>query len=217
MMNRILFAVAFALLAWQAQAQTGRVTTSAPTYTDATTAPLSLETDGDQRVHDAASEGELEDIEADVEAVESAVDGLEALITTLTAAVDELEAKTDSIITALDGTLTTTIVDGADVALDYTAPASATVASVNDDNDPAQACLDSDATRLGAAFYNDSTATLYLLVDEGTASATNFTVKIAPEGYYELPTLATGVYTDAISCIWSADASGAVRITEWLP
>lgn len=71
--------------------------------------------------------------------------------------------------------------------------------------------LASNSNRLGAYFYNDSTAILYLLLSSGTASTSNYTVQIAPGGFFELPT--NPRYTGAIKGIWSA-ASGSVRITE---
>src|SRR5205823_2753381 len=54
--------------------------------------------------------------------------------------------------------------------------ATATITSVNDTN-TSTTILASNANRLGATVYNDSTATLYLLLGSGTASSTTFTVK----------------------------------------
>lgn len=70
--------------------------------------------------------------------------------------------------------------------------------------------LASNASRKGAAFFNDSGATLYLKLG-ATASTTSYTVQILSNGYYEIPVGA--VYTGAIDGIWSS-ATGAVRITE---
>lgn len=180
MMKRLLIGAALALIAVSAQAQTGRVTTAAPAYTTGTTAPLSLDVNGNLRALDTAAG------------------------TTLS-----------SILAALGAGIK--ILDQDDVPLNYVAPASSTRSDIVDDDSPAQACLGSVPTRQAAMFYNDSTAIAYLLVDEGTASATNFTIKMDPGGYYELPQTANGVYTDAISCIWSADASGSMRVTEIIP
>ena len=87
--------------------------------------------------------------------------------------------------------------------------ATATVTSVND-TASSISLLASNTSRLGATFFNDSTSTLYLKLGT-TASTTSFTTKIDPDGYWELPAPA---YTGAIDGIWSADASGAARITE---
>jgi len=87
--------------------------------------------------------------------------------------------------------------------------ATATLSNVND-SASSVSLLASNTSRLGATFYNDSTTTLYLKLGT-TASTTSYTVQLPPNGYYELP---MPVYTGAIDGIWSADASGAVRITE---
>ena len=86
----------------------------------------------------------------------------------------------------------------------------ATLSNVNDTNS-STTVLASNANRLGAMFFNDSTSSLYLKLG-ATASTTSFTVLIAPQGYYELP--GPRIYTGIVDGIWSADASGAVRVTE---
>ena len=70
--------------------------------------------------------------------------------------------------------------------------------------------LASNTSRKNAAFYNDSTAILYLKLGT-TASTTSYTVQIPASGYYELPV--GKIYTGEIDGIWSG-AVGAVRITE---
>ena len=72
------------------------------------------------------------------------------------------------------------------------------------------ALLAANTARLGATIYNDSTATLYLVAGSGAASTTNYTIQIAPNGYYELPYN----YTGAVRGIWTA-ANGNARITEY--
>lgn len=84
----------------------------------------------------------------------------------------------------------------------------ATVTSVNDTNASTTLLASNDA-RLGATIFNDSTAILYLKLG-ATASTSSFTVKMAQDDYYEVPSGYTGI----IDGIWSADASGAARITE---
>lgn len=66
-----------------------------------------------------------------------------------------------------------------------------------------------NANRLGLTVYNDSTATLYLLLGAGTVSSTVHTVQLAPGAYYETPFRFTG----AVTGIWSA-VNGNARITE---
>jgi hypothetical protein len=70
--------------------------------------------------------------------------------------------------------------------------------------------LASNEPRLGAAFYNDSTASLYLKLG-ATASTSSFTVLILAGGYYELP---MPLYTGIIDGIW-ASANGNCRVTSW--
>lgn len=63
--------------------------------------------------------------------------------------------------------------------------------------------------RVGASFWNDSAATLYLKFGT-TASTTSCTKKMAPDEYWEIP---YPTYVGRIDGIWSS-AAGAVRITE---
>lgn len=66
------------------------------------------------------------------------------------------------------------------------------------------------SARIGATVYNDSSAILYVLLENGgTASATAFTVKMQPEAYFEVPF----GYTGDIIGVW-ASATGAARISE---
>lgn len=89
-------------------------------------------------------------------------------------------------------------------------PSTGTITSVNDTNADTT-ILASNASRKGASVYNESTEILYLALANTTASATAYTVQIAPGGYYEVPANYTGV----LKGIWAADASGAARVTEW--
>ena len=68
-----------------------------------------------------------------------------------------------------------------------------------------------EGLRTGATIYNDSTAVLYVLLGEGVASTTKFSVKLAPGG---LATLGPGDYAGVVSGIWGV-ANGAARITEF--
>ncbi len=88
---------------------------------------------------------------------------------------------------------------------------SATSANVSD-SASSVTLLASSSSRVGATFWNDSTSILYLKFG-ATATTTSCAVKIAPDGYYELP--GPQVYSGIIDGIWSADASGACRVTSW--
>jgi hypothetical protein len=85
----------------------------------------------------------------------------------------------------------------------------ATLSNVND-TASSTTLLAASATRKGAICHNDSTSILYLKYG-ATASATSFTAKIPADGYWEMP---EPIYTGIIDGIWSADASGAARLTE---
>ena len=90
-----------------------------------------------------------------------------------------------------------------------TNPASSTITSVPDAVADTL-ILASNVARKGATVYNDSTEILYLVVDNSTATTTNFTVKMQPEAYYEVPFS----YTGEIRGIWAANAAGSARVTE---
>ena len=84
----------------------------------------------------------------------------------------------------------------------------ATLSSVSD-TASSTTLLAANPGRRGASIYNDSTSTLYVKYGT-TASATSFTVKLFPDDYHEV----FGGFTGRIDGIWSADASGAARVTE---
>lgn len=69
--------------------------------------------------------------------------------------------------------------------------------------------LAADRERVGFSLYNESTATLYLLLDDGVASSVNYSVQVPPGGYFETPFN----YAGAVKGIWTA-AVGAAQVTE---
>lgn len=76
--------------------------------------------------------------------------------------------------------------------------------------------LAANTSRKGAVVWNDSTSILYLLAASATSSATVWTYRLQPDEVVELPMLAGGIpYTGVLKGIWSVDASGAARVTEW--
>lgn len=106
--------------------------------------------------------------------------------------------------------------DGAYTEVSSSAPlpvqaARASTATVTSVSDSAvnQTLLAANANRLGATVHNDSASILYLKLG-ATASTTSFTTKLFQDDYYEVPF----GYTGQIDGIWSADSTGAARITE---
>lgn len=69
--------------------------------------------------------------------------------------------------------------------------------------------LASNANRLGATIYNDSTQILYLLLASATSSTSLYSVQLVAGAYFEVPFGYTGV----IKGIW-ASANGNARVTE---
>lgn len=70
--------------------------------------------------------------------------------------------------------------------------------------------LQANGRRKGAAIYNDSAATLYLKLGPG-ASASDWTVKLSEDDYYELP----ADYRGEVSGVFSAGGNGQARVTEY--
>lgn len=70
--------------------------------------------------------------------------------------------------------------------------------------------LASNANRLGATIYNDSTGILYLKLG-ASASSTSFTVKMIADAYFETPYEYTGIIDGA----WAVGATGSARIVEF--
>lgn len=71
--------------------------------------------------------------------------------------------------------------------------------------------LASNANRLGAQIYNDSTVELVLGLGTTVVTTSNYTVKIFPNGYYEVP----AEFTGQIRGLWPTDpATGGAKVTE---
>ena len=107
-------------------------------------------------------------------------------------------------------TMPSVTVTATDLDVKETRSATATRTQVAD-NAADVAILASNANRLGATIYNDSSALLYLGLGTTAASTTNYTARVYPNGYYEVP----GNYTGEIRGIWATDpGDGAARVTE---
>ena len=80
----------------------------------------------------------------------------------------------------------------------------ATVTRVADAVTTAQ-LLAENGSRRGAIFYNDSAQSLYLKFGV-SATTLQFTLEMAPESYFEIP---TPIYTGRIDGIWQANTANA--------
>lgn len=83
------------------------------------------------------------------------------------------------------------------------------VTSVNSSTS-AQTLLNANRQRLVATITNTDANALYVLLDSGTPSSTNYTVKLATDDYYETPKGYFGV----VKGVWAGDGSGVALVTE---
>lgn len=95
------------------------------------------------------------------------------------------------------------------VALQETAGAQTPLVTAIAQNASVATLLSANSARLGATIYNDATASLLVLLGS-PASAINFTLKMAPDSYYEVPFNYLGIITG----IWTAAGAGAARCTS---
>ncbi len=91
-----------------------------------------------------------------------------------------------------------------------TRPASASVSNVTSSGSNSTALV-SNTNRRGACFYNDVDKACYLKFG-ATASTSDFTVKIFPDGFFTMP---FPVYTGQIDVIWDSSPTGDLRVTEF--
>lgn len=111
---------------------------------------------------------------------------------------------------AADPALVVAISPNNSFTVSFAKPSTSTTSSVSG-SASSVTLLPSNGTRLGATIYNDSGALLYVKLGT-TASITDYTIKMFPLGYYEVPY----GYTGRIDGIWSV-ASGNARIDELTP
>lgn len=71
--------------------------------------------------------------------------------------------------------------------------------------------LPENAARRGLTLFNDGGTACYVLYGAGTVSSTNFNVKIAAGGYYEMP---QPILRSRVTAIWDATASASIYVTE---
>lgn len=185
----------------------GAVTTAAPTYTTATTNPLSLTTAGALRV--------------DGSAVTQPISAASLPLPT-GAAISALQTAGNASLTSIDGKLPATLgqktsansfavvlaSDQSPIPVTNSLSSTAALSSVSNAI-TSTVLLASNTARRGFIVYNDSLAIVFVAF-AATASTTAFSVKLQPGSEYE-----PGIdYTGTISSIASA-AIGAMRVTEF--
>lgn len=126
------------------------------------------------------------------------------------ASLASLDVKTPSLGQALSATSVPVVLTALQLSAITPPSTAATSVLANVTNATSSVTLlAANASRLGATIHNDdSAASLYMKLGT-TASATSFTYKIPPGGYYEVPFR----YTGRIDGLATA-ATGTARITE---
>jgi len=74
-----------------------------------------------------------------------------------------------------------------------------------------------NSSRRQAMIFNDAPHTLFVFFKKPSKEQDNWTVKILPGGYYELPILAgtpPAVFPGWVYGLWSGDSKGSCRVTE---
>ena len=112
--------------------------------------------------------------------------------------------------TASDRALVVALSPNSPVTTSQARPATSVVSSVAG-SVSSVVLLPSNSSRLGATVYNDSNALLYIKLGV-TASTTDYTIKLFPQSYWEVPF----GYTVEIDGIW-ASVNGFARIDELTP
>lgn len=173
----------------------GYVTTTVPTYTTGQLNPLSITTAGGLRVDGAYIVGTANATAADV--MNSGGYVTTSAPTYTTGQLNPFSLDTAGNLRVIGSFTPTKSTTG--VLSNVTSTLTNTV------------LLASNAARLGATFFNDSpTEVLYIALSTSPASLTQYSIKLMPLSYWELPI----DYTGQINGIWNNQAGGAVRITE---
>lgn len=184
----------------------GATTTAAPTYTTATSNPLSLTTAGALRVDGS---GVTQPISATSLPLPTGA-ATSALQTTGNSTLATISGQLPAALgpQSTAGSLSIVPATGAVFSVSQTTSATGTLTSVSN-SITSVTVLASNASRKGFIVYNDSLVVLYLAF-AASATTSAFSAKLQPGAAYNSDTLYTGV----ISGIASA-ASGSARVTEF--
>ncbi len=69
-----------------------------------------------------------------------------------------------------------------------------------------------NADRRGLCIYNNSNRVVFVCLNTGPATLTNWSVRLGRNDYYELP---FPVYTGDVTAIWGSGSGGFARVTEF--
>lgn len=186
----------------------GAATAGSPTYTTATTNPLSLTLAGALRIDGSAVTQPISAASLPLPAGASTSALQTAGNSTLTTISGQLPATLGAQTSA--SSLSVVPATGAVFTVMPTTTATGNLTSVSAATS-STTILASNAARKSFIVYNDSLNFLYLAFS-GTSSTTAFSTKLQAGAQY---TADTTLYTGIITGIWSA-ASGAARVTEFV-
>lgn len=83
------------------------------------------------------------------------------------------------------------------------------ITSVSSSTSAAQLVAE-DGNRAGLMVTNTDANALYVLLDSGTASATNHSISLATN-----ETFSVSGYTGEVRGVWAADGAGVALVTTW--
>lgn len=184
----------------------GAATTAAPSYTTATSNPLSLTLAGALRVDGS---GVTQPISAAALPLPSGA-ATSALQTSGNATLSAISAQLPASLgpQSSAGSLSIVQATGTTFSVSQSTSGTGTLTSVANAI-TSTTVLGSNAARKGFIVYNDSLVVLFLAFS-GTASTTAFSAKLQPGAAYNSDTLYTGIITGVASA-----ASGSARVTEF--
>ena len=173
----------------------GVVTTAAPAYTTATINALSLTTRGGLRV-----DGVYPQATANASAPDIYVTG--GYVTT--AAPTYTTGQLNPLSLDVNGNLRTTAVTNK--------AGTSTVAQISVSSSVSTTLLAANSARVAAQIYNNNTQLLYILMGTGAASATNFSILLMSNSYWEVP----NDWTGPISALSKTITAPNTMVTEMI-
>lgn len=138
----------------------------------------------------------------------SLIDGAAGVLKAAVTAANALKVDPSGVTQPVSGTVTANAGSGT-FATKETVAATSTITRTTSTT-LSVTIVASNANRLTAAIFNESTSLMYLKFG-ATATNTSYTVQLASNAYYELP--AAHTYTGVIDGIW-VSANGAAMATE---